>query len=205
MKKIILFDIDYTLIDTAKLRQLTQKEIQSAGNLSETELETAVKEFSLVLGTSREFSPRDYARFLAKYFANPLLEEKITAIFNNPLLYKEALYPETIPVLQKLKEKYLLGIYSEGTLEFQTAKITLTGITDYLQKDLIFIYPDKTGQATKLTEKMGKIFFIDDNPLHIKDLLSIPNASPIWIKRGPKAAKVEKLNCQTIFSLEELK
>ncbi len=202
--KIILFDIDYTLIDTAKLRQLTHREIMSAANLTSDQLEIAVKKFSLVFGTSKEFSPKNYGLFLAKYFNNPELEKKIETIFANPLLYREALYPETIPVLKKLKENFLLGIYSEGTKEFQTAKINLTDLTDYLEKKLRFIYPDKTGHAKELIEKMDNLFFIDDNPLHIQDIASLPNSRPIWIKRGPKAAKAEKLNCPTILSLEEL-
>jgi len=202
--KIILFDIDYTLIDTAKLRQLTHREIMSVANLTSDQLEIAVKEFSRSFGTSKEFSPKNYSLFLAIYFNNPELEKKIEIIFANPLLYKEALYSETIPVLKKLKENFLLGIYSEGIKEFQTAKINLTGLVNYLEKKLIFIYPNKTGQAKELTEKMGNLFFVDDNPLHIQDIASLPNGRPIWIKRGPKAAKVEKLNFPTILSLEEI-
>jgi len=202
--KIILFDIDYTLIDTARLRQLTDEKILLITKLPKDSLEKATKEYAQTLKISIEFSPKIYAQFLANYFNNPIIETKVNAVFDQPSVYRQAIYSETISALDKLKEKHSLGIFSEGIKEFQMAKLILSGLINYFAQNFIFIFPDKTGKAGELVEELGEIYFVDDNPRHIKDIALTPGAHPIWLKRGPKAATEEKLDCPTILSLEEL-
>ena len=202
--KIILFDIDYVLIDSSKLKEISSAKVAKILKISLIKMEKINEEFGKTLKTSKEFSPKKYAKFLANYFNDSRISKKITPIFLKPKLYQQALYSDIIPSLRKLKEKYWLGIYSEGTKEFQMAKLTLSGIINYFKKNLVFIYPDKTGKATKLVEKLGEIYFVDDNPRHIKDIAATFDAHPIWLKRGPKADTSETLTCPTILSLEEL-
>lgn len=202
--KIILFDIDYTLIDTDKLRKLTNEKILKIVKISLQKLEKATEEFANTLKTSKEFSPQKYAQFLAKYFADAAIRKAVNNIFREPGIYQQATYPEVISVFKKLKQIFRLGIYSEGVKEFQMNKLTLSGIIKYLDKNLIFIYPDKTGKAEELVKKFGEVYFVDDNPKHIKDITKTEGAHPIWLKRGPKAQACGSLNCPTILSLEEL-
>lgn len=202
--KIILFDIDYTLIDTDKLRKITHDKILQTTKIPPQELEKATKKFAETLKTSREFSPPKYAIFLANYFTDPLLKKKVGEIFSRPSVYQPAIYPDVMPSLKKLRPTYSLGIFSEGIRKYQIAKITLSGIISYLDQNLIFIFVDKTGKGKFVAEKVGKCHIVDDNPRHITDLRGIENITPIWLKCGPKAKTEEILNCPTILSLEEL-
>lgn len=204
MPKIILFDIDYTLIDSDKLRLFAHQEILKQLKISKVEVERATENFSKTLKSSLEFSPQRYARFLTNYFADSLIEKKATDILNEPAIYQQATYPETIPALKILKQNCSLGIFSEGVRKFQITKITLSGIINYLDRGLIFIYPEKSGVMKSIIRKIGKVYVIDDNPEHIVELSKINGVSPIWLKRGPKTQKEENLNCPTILSLEEI-
>jgi FMN phosphatase YigB (HAD superfamily) len=203
--KTILFDIDYTLIDTDKLRQLTHQQILKQLKISKAELARATENFSKTLKSSLEFSPQRYSRFLANYFADSLIGKRVIDIFNEPAIYQQATYPETTPTLKILKQDYPLGIFSEGVRKSQIAKIALSGIINYLDRDLIFIYPKKKGVMKSIIRKIGRVYVIDNNLEHIIELSKINGVSPIWLKRGPKVKIEVKLNCPTIFSLEEIR
>jgi len=204
LSKIILFDLDYTLIDTDLLRELTNLKICQAINLPNARIKKATKSFSFFLKKSIRFSPQKYARFMALELNQPKLENQILKVFSLKSLYQKSLYPQTLPILKKLNARYRLGIYSEGVKEFQMAKLKLSGIINYLDRNLVFIYSDKTGKAGKLVKKFSEIFFVDDNPKHIKDIALTGGNRPIWLKRGPKARTEKKMNFPTISSLEGL-
>lgn len=204
MLKIILFDLDYTLIDTDLLRKLTHLKISQTINSPRAEIERVTEIFSLSLKKSIRFSPKKYARFLASGLNQAELENRILKVFSLRNLYRKSVYPQTLPILKKLAGHYRLGIFSEGAKEFQIAKLKLSGIINYLDRELIFIYSDKTGKAGKLVQKFGEIFFVDDNPRHIKDIAVTPGAHPIWLRTGPKAQAERKLNCPTISFLSEI-
>lgn len=236
MKKIILFDIDYVLIDSSRLKEISS--IAAAGilNLGLTEMEQLNDEFGKTLESTIEFSPERLVQFLTNYY--PQSDKKaLLEVYRDPQLYQQSTFTDVFPALEKLKQDNLLGIYSEGIKEFQMAKLTFSGIESFFDRNLIFIYPDKTGKAGELVKKLGEIYFdsphttesdsatknqtslpwqgtapacsavvyfVDDNPKHIKDVAATPGAHPIWLKRGPKAQTQETLNCPTILSLSGL-
>jgi len=202
-KKIILFDIDYVLIDTSKLKEITSDEVVHLLGISKEEIKKVNEEFTQTLKSSLEFSPEKFVQFLINLYpqASP---KSLASIYRNPQLYKMVTYPNVFPALKRLKGKASLGIFSEGIREFQMAKITLSGLISYFDQNLIFIYPDKIGKAGELVKKLGEIYFVDDNPRHIKDIATAQGTHPIWLKRGPKAETQETLNYPTILSLKEL-
>lgn len=201
---ILLFDIDYTLIDTSRLKKIASGEVAHLLGISNEGAEKLYEDFVKTLKSSIEFSPEKYAQFLEHYFADATVEKVISGIFGEPAVYQQATYPNTIQVLEKLRQTHRLGIFSEGVKDYQMNKLTLSGIINYLEKDLIFIYPDKTGKVVELVKKLGEIYFVDDSPKHIKDIAETFGAHPIWLKRGPKAQTSGSLNCPTILSLKEL-
>lgn len=205
MKKIILFDIDYVLIDSANLRELTREEISFQLGVSLSVIEYLYNKFESKLSSLRNFSPKKYGKFLAKRLSNTSIENEVIRVyFKNPDIYKKSVCPKVIPTLRRLKQKYCLGIFSEGVKEFQMTKLKLSGIIQYLDQKYIFIFPNKTGKAGELVIKIGEIYFVDDNPRHIKDITATTGAHPIWLKRGLKAQTEETLNCPTILNLKEL-
>ncbi len=203
-KPIILFDIDYTLLDTDLLKEKMDSYICSFAKIKRKSLVMLNDEFIDRLQSTIAFSPRRYAQFLQKKLgAKSLKDYLLDLFFKNRQLYHSCLYPETINVLALLQENYKLGIFSEGTFHFQLAKVQLSGVKKYLDEKLIFIYPNKSGKAKELARQLGLITIVDDNIGNINELLLTKGVSPIWIKRGPKAEK-EELKVKTILTLDEL-
>jgi len=159
MKGIILFDIDYVLVNT----DVIKKELRlSDGNYDEN-----------------KFS------------------EKI-------------LYPETNQALKKLKHDYNLGIWSQGELGFQKAKLIKSGIIDFFNPELIFITEaNKTKLVSEIKKQLaGKvIYFIEDRLIYLETFKQIiPEAISIWMKRGKYQAESSKDdNFKPDFQVNSLK
>ena len=101
-------------------------------------------------------------------------------MLQNTHIYNVNVYKETLEVLEKLKDKYRLGIYSEGTKKFQNHKFKSLGLNKYFDKDLIFIVDDKETICEFLTKN---------------------EIRAIWLNRKDNR-KSDK--CETIYSLFEL-
>lgn len=205
MSSIILFDIDHTLLDTCKLKKLFDREICQVLKIKKEDLENFNQEFSRRLKNSIEFSPRRYILSLEKRFPAHFLRSKLLNLFfKNRVYYRKSLYPETIPVVNKLKRKFSLGIFSEGVREFQLAKLKLSGLADYFDKKLVFIYPNKREKAKLLIKRLGSFYVIDDNIEHITALAKIKAISPILVKREKRNLENQSSNFKLISSLNEI-
>ena len=63
--------------------------------------------------------------------------------FKKSALTKHKIYEEVRDVLEKLSKIAMLGIFSEGNLEFQRKKLNQTGIEGYFKKDNTHIVLNK--------------------------------------------------------------
>lgn len=208
MKPIILFDIDYTLINTSRLRELIETVNCSLLRIDPNHYRELAGEYAAGLKSSIKFSPRNYLRFLDNKLKRPLpLTDLLANYFSSPILYRQALYLDTIAVLKQLSPKFSLGIFSEGVKEFQIAKIDQSGIVQYLDPSLIFIYPDKTSKASALCRKIGSFFLVDDNPRHLVKYLEIKAIDKVLVTRGVKYSSYTEplsLEIKQISNLAEL-
>lgn len=205
MSSIILFDIDHTLLDTGKLKKLFDYEICKTLKIKEEDLERFNQEFFRRLRSSIEFSPRLYIRFLEKRVPCHSLKPTLLGLFfKSNVYYRKSLYFDTIPVLGKLRRKFSLGVFSEGVREFQLTKLKLSGLVDYLDKKIVFIYPNKKGKAGNLVERLGSFYVVDDNPEHILALAKVRGVSPILIKRETRDLENQSSNFKLISSLSEI-
>ena len=110
-----------------------------------------------------------------------------TAKFKQSGFLEHKIYKEVIGVLENLKEIAVLGIFSEGDLEFQTKKLIKTNIKKYFDEIHTYIVLDKFGEMKKVFEKYknNKIFLVDDKLTILRDLKkAMPLVFGIWIKRG---------------------
>ncbi len=207
-KPIILFDIDYTLINTTVLTKEQKKEIYQlllAGNkLSWLNFEKINKSHAGQLKRTSCFSPVSYLDFLGKELEVDKVRKSLEEVFfKKTKPYQRALYRETLKVIGFLNENYRLGIFSEGIREYQLAKVNFSGISKYLTANLIFIFAKKLTELEAIVDQLGEIIIVDDSPQIILGLEKIRGVSPIWIKRGPKA-EGQELKVKTILSLNEL-
>jgi len=159
MKGIILFDIDYVLVNTDVIK----------------------KELRLPNGSYDENK----------------FSEKI-------------LYPETNQVLKKLKHHYDLGIWSQGKLGFQKAKLVKSGIINFFNPELIFITEtDKTELVSKIKQQLdGKaIYLIEDRLIYLEAFRQrIPKATCVWMKQGKyQLERPRDYNFKSDFQVNSLK
>src|SRR3989344_9501397 len=109
-----------------------------------------------------------------------------TEHFKKSLLTKHRIYEEVKDVLEKLSKIALLGIFSEGDLEFQRKKLDQTEIVDYFEKDNTHIVLNKLTEIRKVLQKYTdrETFFVDDKLNVLFDAKKIfPKVVTIWVKR----------------------
>ncbi len=110
-----------------------------------------------------------------------------TGIFKKTNLKKHFVYNEVNNVLAELSKVAILGIFSEGDLEFQKNKLLKTGIQKHFLKDYTHIAEKKEEMLRKILQKYknNKIFLVDDklSILHLAKTIS-PSLFTIWVKRG---------------------
>ena len=110
-----------------------------------------------------------------------------TALFKKSYLTKHKIYEEVRDVLEKLSKDAVLGIFSEGDLEFQRKKLNQTAIVDYFEKDNTHIVLNKLTEVRKVLQKYidRKTFFVDDKLSILFDAKkTFPKVVTIWVKRG---------------------
>lgn len=117
----------------------------------------------------------------------------------NECWYKDSVFPETYEVFEKIKSKYRLGVYSEGTKRFQNYKFNSMGISDLLDKDLIFIFDHKTNPSA--ISKIPKEAIIIDDKESVCEYLADNGFTAIWLNKNDER---QNPRFKTIHNLSEL-
>lgn len=166
MKHLILFDIDYTLFDTDKFRDLTYPKLMQLLEQEDTpEYHTKVKEVEKSLIKKAGYEPVAFAKELMEVLRIQPKHEEIEKLFYNEKLYKECLYPEVHEVLLSLSKNpdILLGIVSQGTVSFQERKIA--SIRHFFKEQFIYIALHKIGMTSDIASetKEFSLTVVDDS------------------------------------------
>ena len=180
MTKIILFDIDYTLINTSQLKENLIDVLTNIIQVKKNDFIKAMSLYTKNLKSSTDFRPEGYCLFLSKRFRcnhGKLLD----AFYKSNKTYENILYPDTIKLLERLKEKYILGIFSEGYINFQLTKLKASGILPYFDKKYIFIGRRKLSKKC-LDLIPANSIIIDDNK-KVVDILTKNNIKSLWVNR----------------------
>ncbi|MFA5532127.1 MAG: HAD family hydrolase [Candidatus Shapirobacteria bacterium] len=196
-EKIILFDIDDTLVDTHPMAKSFYQKIANTIGVSLEEIVEAKEKYKTTLEKYSDYHPNELMEFIHKVFkidenkkTNPFVEEKH---------YRESLFPETRNVLEKLSKKYRLGIFSEGFEDYQSNKIS--ALTDLLDKNLIFILRRKIEESSLNKLPKGSII-IDDRIEVVEKLRDFGGFQVFWLNRKNDHKKIAGV--KTINSLSEL-
>lgn len=212
MKKLVMLDIDNTLFDSGSYRNKFFKDIalllKREKNIDEGKqlCSDIYDQLRMQLGF---FSPHKFVDAVINEAAiNPKFKEEITeAIFSRKSL-KNNMHGEVQETLLALGKLAELGIFSQGDLLLQKAK--LEEIKYLLTIDHVHIVENKIKVFEKIfgTYNGYKIFFIDDAlPIlwEVKKLYG--QVFAIWIKRGRWAERQKDISGfhpdGTIFKLSE--
>lgn len=192
-KKIILFDIDYTLFDTTQYKKKIAEKLAEIINFVDSDKAYAVIEKVYYdVRSFGDFNPSLFADLFLKKFPDSLSKKAIEEIWWQKDILISALYPETVSVLQKLskKENLLLGIFSSGKTDFQLAKISF--FADLFHKDHLHITSFKEETVSSLMQeyKDQAVILVDDY-IEILDKAKKMKSDlmTIWMKRGRFAEK----------------
>ena len=117
-----------------------------------------------------------------------------TGVFKESELENYQLYDEVIDMLVALNKKAILGIFSEGELDFQSQKLQRTDIYRHFLEEDIHIVNSKDEKLKEVLEryKDKEIIIVDDKltVLHAAKKIS-SNIKTIWVKRGIYAENQE--------------
>lgn len=198
-KKIILFDWDDTLFSKTKYKKNLRSNLARICEVSEVKIFEFEEQYFNRLVKSDDFKIENFVSSFEQKFSKKIDLEDFST--NKLGIYSQAFFPEIIEVLEKMKNKYVLGIYSQGFESLQKIKIKYSGIEKYFNKNLIFIDRDKTSQNF-IKNLPIKSIIIDDKKEVIETLKKLrPDLKLIWINRNNK----EKIKgVKTIKSLSEL-
>lgn len=183
MKKIILFDIDYTLSDRSYLKNFGRKYLANLVGKTRAEINPLVdKIIAEITERYQIFNIFYYAKRIAIEFHDKALEQKIRDMFFVYYPYDKAIYSEVKNVLGELRKRYVLGIQSDGQKIFQLNKIR--SIINFFNKKYIFIFKNKTEEIyRKIKLFADRVVVIDDKPEHIQKLTE-KEIRAILVKRG---------------------
>src|SRR5260221_11374444 len=139
-KKIVLFDIDYTLFDTTSYKKNVANQLSKVfSQLDPQKVYDMIDGVYYDVRSFGSFDPSLFADIFIQKFPEIASKEIVENIWWQKDLLVSALYPETIPVLETLSKdgNLILGIFSSGKTEFQLAKIS--HFEDFFHKENIHI------------------------------------------------------------------
>ncbi len=203
MNKIILFDIDATLSNADRRRNLVIRTIQKLGKISK---ENATGIYYQVLQKYIDkiggLEPNSFSVSLADALGNKKLKKKFLQMFAN-MHHEKFIFPKTKQILKKLAEKYILGIESTGGHDYQLKK--LRSIINYFDKNYIYILPEKKKSLIKKIKGFARnVIIIDDRPDFVEYWLK-HNLNAIHINQGIYAQNKDRYKIKkSINSLSEL-
>lgn len=201
MKRILLFDIDRTLLDTDKMSFLLTSALSKIlGEKNLNKINSIKREYIESLKRDREFTPDEFCRRLSLEFNFDTMT--LLDVFYGDkyaYIYKESVFPETIQVLDKLKDNYRFGIYSEGNYKFQNRKFDALNKYRHFDKNFIFIVGAKDNQET-LEKIPSRSLIVDDKEI-VCEFLFKHGIKVIWLNKKD-SRKSEKFT--TVYNLLEL-
>lgn len=167
MKKIILFDIDYTLFNAQNYRNAFVTALQKEIGISDSQnfLQIADEAYVESRAEIGIFDPKLFLQLLGEKLHEKLDIKKLEKLIVNEEIFNSSLYEDTVAVVSELaKEKNIfLGIFSAGFLPIQRPKIKL--LEPFLHKEHVHIFEFKKGKALPdLLKKYkdSKLFMVDD-------------------------------------------
>ena len=163
MKPIVLFDFDRTLFDTAHYGDALTEVLAELLRTNKVTLRKVMTDYVSSLASDLEFDPDNYTKFLCDKFSFENQEILLSVFYGEGYKhwYKDYIFPEAYELINNLKNKYNLGLYSEGTQKFQNYKIESSGILKYFDIDLIFILDNKSTPVS-LAKIPSSSVIIDD-------------------------------------------
>lgn len=189
--KVILFDIDYTLFDVGKFRNLVFAMFQQLLPEVQDVMAIAMQSYDEI----RESGWFEASRFTKQFLSH--IETDVSPkvfkdVWSDTALLEAALYPEAEEILEQLdNDGFTLGIFSSGTNAFQKSKIVT--VARFFEEEHIHIHEMKDEKLPDIVRKYSgkQVMLVDDYiPVIEKAKQADPGMTTVWMKRGRLSEKV---------------
>lgn len=208
--KVVLFDLDNTLIDRQRIfkEMLMRKIGEYHVDLSKEELEKIVDEIIVWDNNGNQHRLVTFQQYIDKYKVNVTAEE-LNAYWNDHSGEVVYVFDDTLDTLHYLKDKYRLGIVSNGNAVSQRRKLNQLSFLDMFDFTLVSgeigIHKPDAGIFQKAALEMGVLCeecaFVGDNYRCDIEGAYFAGMKPIWIHKSEENGKI----CENIQNLSELK
>jgi len=179
-KPLILFDWDDTLFSKTEYKKGLRGNLARICEASEEEIFEVEERYFNNLEKSGDFRIDTFIQTFEEKFGKKIQLEDFSS--DNLKIYSGALFPETISVLNNLKNQFNLGIYSQGFIPLQKIKIKSSGVGDFFDEKFVFIDRDKI--ATEFLAKLpDKAIIVEDKKEVVEKLKNLNRFKVIWINR----------------------
>lgn len=179
-KKIILFDIDETLMGLDKMAVMFYEKLAKQLGITTEKIIELKEQYKKTLNQSGDYLHSNLILFLKEITGNN--GKEIEDPFEDKENYKKSLHPEVKENVKKLSKNFRLGVYSEGFYEYQKKKVYWSGIGDFFDEKLIFITQNKSDPEFLKILPEGAII-IDDKKSKIEKLKEAGRFNLVWINR----------------------
>ncbi len=198
-RPIILFDVDKTLFDTSSFMQRSYDTLAKQLEITRDALDQIKQQYDAQLNKYSDFDPWDFLGFVEDAKGGDY-DQMLTTFFDGDH-FEASVFPETFSVLQQLKPKFTLGIYSEAVIKWQHKKLELSGLKKYFEEENTYIFRRKI-KPESLDQLPPEAVIVDDNTREvIPTLVADQRFRPIWINRVNATSFPE---VETISTLAEL-
>lgn len=186
-KKVIILDLDDTLLNTNEIRSSILKLAQGVGVNKKKALEARIS----VRSSSKPFTIENYASFL---FPNSSVErQKLKLSFNKMFQKKGSFnYPGVEAFLKNLSKKYSLILLTYGDNTLQKKKIVQSGFSRYFSKIIVSSDNTKAEPMKGLMKIHSKDVLFIDNAKATCDTASKLGMPMIWVTSKNKNSKYFK-------------
>lgn len=199
MLNAVLFDIDYTLLNTLISKENCRSKLSTFLNVSVEDFSAIAKDYVRKDMGFTDFNPEEYFDYIGKKYN--VRTQDVSKVFLDDENFKNTPYPEVVSSLKDLSRNYRLGIFSEGFEDFQLLKLHKSGLLPYFDQEITFVFGKKLTQESLDLLPRG-CFVVDDNYFVVDALCKSGPFRPIWLNRKTNG---KHQDCETVFDLTNLK
>lgn len=179
-KELLLFDWDDTLFSKVEYKKNLRSNLAKICEVSEEKIFEFEEEYFKSLEKSDDFQIKSFIQSFANKFNKKI--DLVDFSSDKLKIYSTALFPETISVLEKLKNYFNLGVYSQGFPNLQRIKIESSGVSDYFDKRQIYINRNKLDPEF-IDNLPNGATIIDDKKDVVEKLKTLGRFNIIWVNR----------------------
>ena len=185
----IIFDLDHTLLDTEKFKDILGLSLKDSGVTSDQfwkAFEDTNKETRNV-----DFDPDKLIEQLRPVI-NCSREEAIAKIYSVIENIQNFLFPDALKVLEQLKNNgHRLVLFTHGNIDWQKKKVKQLGLEIMFEK-LLFTNEEKEKMVTELELLKKPVVMINDNGKEMDEFQKVFPDFIMVAVRGPKPVPSDK-------------